>query len=285
MSLFEKVVDAVIAEHPAVERPGDYRDEQGMLRCGVCGQRKEMLLEAEGFPSRIVPVICKCELDRIDRERVQEAARKAAERIDNLRKLGLSDPLYEAYSFAHDDRRDEKASDVARRYAAGFQDFLRNNIGLMFYGEVGVGKSFLAGCIANALIDKGIFALMSTIQGLVAEAGKKYGENRDAVIRYVQDADLLILDDFGVERDTEYMAEQCYEIINARYKAQKPLIVTTNLSPAAMARENELSKRRIYERVMEMCQTVRVEGSSRRMGIAKDKAKLARELLGLEGKP
>ena len=284
MSLFQKVLESAI--RPAQENPGDYRDADGLLHCGVCKRRKEMRLELmEGFEPRIVPVICACEQARIQAENKRRAVEKAREKIERLRKDGLSDPLYEAYRFDYDDRRDARASDIARRYADRFDDFLENNVGLMFFGEVGVGKSFLAGCIANALIDKGVVAMMSTVQGLVAEAGKNYGESRDDVLYQVRDAKLLILDDFGVERDTEYMAEQTYEIINTRYKAKLPLIVTTNLSPAMMERETNITKRRVYERVLEMCQMVRVNGKSRRMGISQEKAKLARELLGLEESP
>ena len=284
MSLFENALQSAI--RPAVENPGDFRDEEGMLHCGVCGQRKEMRLELiPGKPARIVPVICRCVQEKIEKEKYEDAARAARERIENLRKRGLSDPLYEAYRFDYDDRRDAHASDIAKRYVDRFSAFLESNVGLMFFGEVGAGKSFLAGCIANALIDKGVAAMMSTVQGLVAEAGKEYGKLRDDVLYQVGDAKLLILDDFGVERDTEYMAEQTYEIINARYKAKMPLIITTNLSPAMMEKETNTTKRRVYERVFEMCQMVHVNGKSRRMEISKEKAKLARELLGLEGSP
>lgn len=282
MSLFASALNSAI--HPATENPGDFRGEDGLLYCGVCKQRKEMRLELmPGTEPRIVPVICACDEARIQAENRLKAAEKAREKIRRLRKECLSDPLYEAYSFDHDDCRDVRASDIAKRYVERFDDFMKNNVGLMFYGEVGAGKSFLAGCIANALIDKGVAAMMSTVQGLVAEAGKNYGEVRDDVLHQVRTAQLLILDDFGVERDTEYMTEQTYEIINTRYKAKLPLIVTTNLSPAMMERETNITKRRVYERVLEMCQTVRVNGESRRKGISQEKAKLARELLGLEG--
>lgn len=282
MSLFEKVLESAI--RPARENLGDFRNEDGLLCCGVCKQRKEMRIELiPGAGPRIVPVICACEQARIQAEDQRQAVEKAREKIERLRKDGLSDPLYEAYRFDYDDRRDARASDIAKRYVERFDDFLENNVGLMFFGEVGVGKSFLAGCIANALIDRGVDVVMGTVQGLVAEAGKNYGESRDEVLYHVQDTKLLILDDFGAERDTEYMAEQTYEIINARYKAKMPLIVTTNLSPSMMEKDTNITKRRVYERVLEMCQMVQVSGKSRRMGISREKARIARELLGLEG--
>ena len=282
MSLFHAVLKDVI--HPAEERLGDYRDEKdGLLRCGVCHEKKEFRIQIfPDQPPSVVPVPCECMKKKQREEEAERKAREARDRIEAMRRQGLADDLYLGYTFADDDRRDEKASRIARRYVTEFDQFTAHNIGLMLYGEVGVGKSFLAGCIANALIDHGNYVLMSTVQNLVAEAGKDFNEDREEVFREIAGARLLILDDFGVERNTEYMTEQTYEIINARYKAKKPLIITTNLSPALMEQEKSLDKRRIYERIMEMCQTVRVNGGSRRMGIAQAKADMARKLLRLD---
>ena len=74
--------------------------------------------------------------------------------------------------------------------------------------------------------------------------------------------DLLILDDFGMEHQTDYAKEQVLGVIDGWYLAQKPLIVTTSLSLKEMKSATELSTRRIYHRVLEMCIPVYFDGES-----------------------
>jgi DNA replication protein DnaC len=92
-------------------------------------------------------------------------------------------------------------------------------------------------------------------------------------------ADLLVLDDFGVERTTEYAIEQSYEIVNTRYKSGKPMVITTNLTLQEMQQEPLLQKRRIFDRVIEKCIPVLVQGDSRRREIAEAKRREAMTLL------
>jgi len=95
---------------------------------------------------------------------------------------------------------------------------------------------------------------------------------------------MLVLDDLGAERDTSYSAELMYTVINTRYNAQKPTIVTTNLDLAEMQSEEDMWRARIYDRVIEMCPiTIRMQGESRRAGIADERKRKARELLRRNG--
>jgi DNA replication protein DnaC len=80
--------------------------------------------------------------------------------------------------------------------------------------------------------------------------------------------DLLVIDDFGVERGTEYSLERAYEVIDTRVRSGKPLIITTNLSVADVINEEAIGRRRIYDRILEGCVPLTVTGSSFR----KDKA-------------
>ena len=71
--------------------------------------------------------------------------------------------------------------------------------------------------------------------------------------------DLLIIDDLGAERNTEFATEQVYNLIDARYRAQLPLIVTTNLTVSEMNDPDTLEKKRIYDRILERCVPVKVD--------------------------
>lgn len=261
---------------PAMSRNNAADDDQftedGLRICAKCGERKQTWFEVKGLIARNkVPCMCRCERER---QEAEEAARKREEqyrRIQQYRNRGLTDEQYKACTFDADDGTDEKASKFCRAYVENWQWVQENNAGIMLWGDVGGGKTFLAACIANALIDRGIPATMTTIPKLVAAMTKDFGAERGDVLHMVANVPLLVLDDVGTERDTEYSNEQVYEIINTRYKAHKPLIVTTNLTMSAMKDAKDVTRKRIYDRIVEMCTPCKVTSTGRRQKAAKNK--------------
>ena len=250
----------------------DYKDEDGLLMCGKCHTRKQTFFEVEGLiPRTVVPCLCECEQRKQEQEEEALKREAAKKRIEEIRRNGLADDQYINCTFYLDDREDEKASDFCRKYVNDWQWAQENNCGLMLYGDVGGGKTFLAACIANALVDKGVPVMMTTIPRLVAAMSEKYGESRDDILRKISAAPLLILDDVGTERETSYGMELAYEIINTRYKAQKPLIITTNLTMQEIRDTQDTGHRRLYDRIVEMCAPLKVSGAGRRQKAARRK--------------
>ena len=98
------------------------------------------------------------------------------------------------------------------------------HIGCLFWGGVGTGKSYLAGCIANALMEKEIPVHMTNFALILNDLAASF-ENRNEYISRLCRYPLLILDDFGMERGTEYGLEQVFNVIDSRYRSGKPLIV------------------------------------------------------------
>ena len=96
--------------------------------------------------------------------------------------------------------------------------------------SVGTGKSYLAACIANALMEQEISVRMTNFSAILNDLTASF-EGRNEYIERLCRFPLLILDDFGMERGTEYGLEQVYNVIDSRYRSRKPLIVTTNLKP------------------------------------------------------
>ena len=90
---------------------------------------------------------------------------------------------------------------------------------------------------------------------------------------------LLIIDDLGIERNTEYALEQVYAVIDERYKTGLPLIITTNLTISQLRNPEDVAHARIYSRVLEMCTPVHVPGHDRRTTIGKSKQELVKEVL------
>lgn len=104
-------------------------------------------------------------------------------------------------------------------------------------------------------------------------------EEKNAYIADLMRYPLLILDDFGMERQTEYALEQVFNVIDARYRSGRPLIITTNLSLAELKTPKSREHARIYDRILEMCQPVNFGSNGRRADFARDKMKRAAELL------
>ena len=89
---------------------------------------------------------------------------------------------------------------------------------------------------------------------------------------------LLIIDDFGAERSTDYAMEQVFYVIDERYKTNLPLIVTTNLSLDDLDNPKDQAHQRIYDRLLAMCTPVRFQGPSHRMKDRNRKYKECREI-------
>jgi DNA replication protein DnaC len=90
----------------------------------------------------------------------------------------------------------------------------------------------------------------------------------------------LIIDDFGMERGTEYALEQIYNIIDSRYRSRKPLIVTTNLTLDDIRHPQDTAHARIYDRLLEMCVPVSCIGVSFRKETTQEKLERLKELIG-----
>lgn len=99
--------------------------------------------------------------------------------------------------------------------------------GVFTLGPIGTGKSYLAGCIANALLEQEVTVKMTNFNTILNDLFE--AEEKSEYIRAIAGYELLIIDDLGVERSREYVLENIFSVIDRRYPSRKPLIVTTNL--------------------------------------------------------
>lgn len=131
--------------------------------------------------------------------------------------------------------------------------------GIIFYGPVGTGKSFTAACIANNLLDNQTSVIMTSFVKILQNI-----QNQDeaAYIAMLNTAKLLILDDLGTERNTDFALEKVYNIIDSRSRSTKPMILTTNLSLEDMMNVQDIRYKRIYDRIFETCFPVEISGES-----------------------
>ena len=172
----------------------------------------------------------------------------------------------------------------ARRYVAHWQQMWEENLGLLFWGKPGNGKTFAAGCIANALLELEEMhtpsVKMTTFGTILNKLPGMSAQDKEWHLNGFQTCDLLILDDFGMERQTDYAREQVFNIIDGRYLSRRPLIVTTNLSLTAMKQPRDMAEQRIFDRVLEMCVPVCFDGESLRQDKARERLRLYKQLTG-----
>lgn len=238
---------------------GDYYGEDGLLRCGTCGGRKEYLFSLNGH---YVPCACGCEQEK---RRLEEERRKREREIDAVKRMAsyslMDDKFYASTfdAFTCQTDQDRRILSLCRRYVENFDRAVEENTGLFFYGPPGTGKTFAASCIANALMERRISVLATSIVRLTADA---FGDGLNETLGRMNQARLLVLDDFGAERNTDFKVEQIFTVIDARYAAGKPMILTSNLSD--FKNEDDIRRLRIYDRIFEVCIPVRMEGVSRR---------------------
>ena len=111
-----------------------------------------------------------------------------------------------------------------------------NEENLLFYGETGLGKTFLTNCIAKALLDKGKIVIYQTSFKLLEILEDLRFKNNNDKQKYnlLFDADLLVIDDLGTEMTNTFTNSEIFNIINSRLLSNKKTIVSTNLSPKEM---------------------------------------------------
>ena len=255
------------------EEPGDYTKD-GLLYCGKCHTPKQK--RGDGMLSgKVLNITCKCREEAMEREK-QEAE---AKQIEELRKRCL--PLDNMRRHTFSAASDVKHIQIARRYVDQWGEMRRNGSGLVFWGNTGSGKSYAAQSIANALIDNGIPVEYVTAADLVSNLLDRDISRREYKEKLCS-APLLIIDDIGAERSTDFAREQICNVIDARTESGKPLIATTNYSLTEMQGANDQQLARIFDRLLGACVPVRVVGESRRKIENVSRLEMTRRLLTVD---
>ena len=242
------------------ERETEYMGPDGLLRCRICdGPRQTVVtLPFEGAKPRTVRCWCGCPTEQ-DKSKAREEQIKLEQRRSVC--FRGTEELARA-TFDADDGTRPDLIQAAKAYAADFKAHMADGLGLLYHGPIGTGKTFLAACIANEVLRKGYRVRLASFSALADEMFSV--SNKAEYIADLARYPLLILDDLGVERKSEYMQETVYKIVNARYVAGLPVIVTTNLTPDELAKPADVGYARTYDRLLERCLPILVDGGSRR---------------------
>jgi DNA replication protein DnaC len=148
--------------------------------------------------------------------------------------------------------------------------------GLLFTGPVGVGKTHLAAAILHGLVERGVFCLFYEFGALLQEIRDTYNPVSQAsesrVVAPVYEAEVLVLDELGASKPTDWVQDTIMQIIGKRYNDRKLTIFTTNYAdephhPAEDTLEERIGIR-LRSRLYEMCRTVNVAGDDYRRRLA-----------------
>ncbi len=168
---------------------------------------------------------CNCKLAEIERRRMEHL--RALSNLDHLKRLTFASFVPEGYGLTPDRAANLRlAYDLAQRYAEDPQGWL------VLFGGYGCGKTHLAAAVANRAIERGQPVLFVVVPDLLDYLRATFAPNSPATyderFDQVRNAPLLILDDLGTQSSTAWAQEKLFQILNYRYTARLPTVVTSN---------------------------------------------------------
>ncbi len=220
------------------------------MECSSCGGIGFIVKDGLAFK-------CSC-VDDLDKNRRYRASRLPSK----LRKASFEDFDLNYYpDSACVDKSAKSYREVAQSTLTAAQAFAEANVsgvaskkGLFIYGNVGSGKTYLCGAVANYLLEHGRDVLFIVVPDLLDEIRASYGGDGEMseiqVLRYANNAPVLILDDLGAHNYTEWARNKIYSIINNRLNNEKPTVINSNLNLGQI--ERYLGER-TTSRIVELC--------------------------------
>ena len=276
MNQITDTIQNIFSDRPLQE--DEYRNEADhLIYCATCNTPRQHHLAGLG-KEMLVPVPCRCQQEQRDKEEAERKHREFLDQVSRLKANGLQDKSLREYTFANDKGYNPEMQ-KAHDYVAHWSEMKAKSIGLLLWGDVGTGKSFFAGCIANALLEQGVPVLMTNFSRILNALSGLYSEEKNQYIDSLNQYSLLIIDDLGIERSTEFALEQVFNVIDSRYRSKLPLIVTTNMTLEELKNPQDLTRSRIYDRVLERCVPLRINNQNIRQRNAAESMKEARRIL------
>ena len=277
----ETGVDRLFAS--AVKKCDNDAVVDGLMICGTCGAPKQRRISIDGTV-HVIPDVCRCERKKREEEQKRKEEQKREQHVSAWRKECFSSfgdgSLRIADKMRFEGAPKSDTEKKCRLYAERFDIALENNYGIVLCGGVGTGKTHLAGCICSKVIEEGYTAAFRSLVPLAQKAVSVRESDREEAASILCATDLLVFDDFGVERRSEYMNEAVGTAIDIRYQTGKPLIITTNLTKNDFQNPQDESQRRVFSRITEMCAFLPVDGPDRRIAIHNAKYKGFSEAFG-----
>ena len=268
----------------------EFLGDDGLPYCKKCKTKRFWSLD-EGRVC--MPGACKCMSEAAEKARQEEEARKRMEAFNEQKRLSLMGARYQNIMFANATitEHNRKAYMKAKNYVEKSGEVLANNIGLYIYGDNSSGKTFLMACICNELLwqserNSCIYTNLATILNEIRASYDGNGMGECAILNHLQYYKFAFIDDLGKEflgreynaASSKWAEEKLFEVLNARYNAQKPTIFSSNYSISELASVLGLDKA-IVERINEMAtRVIKLEGDDFRSIARDEKSEIAKKL-------
>jgi len=228
--------------------------------CKYCSKEKKSLeIEIAGIKRTVYPN-CNCESDAYEKEKEMDKQKEKKRRIEIITKQSRLGTRFKQCTFDNFKIREgtENAYNTTLDYVTNFNSYKQTGKGLLLTGIAGTGKTHLVASITNYLLEELVSVVFVVVPDLLQDIRSTYnynGEEVESKIMYgLNECDLLILDDIGVEKKSDWTTEKIFTIINTRYSNQKPIIYTTNCN------SNELEERignRAFSRIIETSKIIK----------------------------
>ena len=202
-------------------------------------------------------------------ERLKDEGRYMVDRVKSIKKCGIGTRYFHKTFYNYEVRSNEKAVSECMHFCKNFAKNLEEGRGLFLTGTVGTGKTHLIAAIIDyiARIYKRKYNLLImyfTSTGLLNRLKSSYEDKTsDDLISNIKHCTLLVIDDFGAEKTTDWVIETYFEIIDYRYANLYPTIIATNLTDIEI--KQKLSER-IMSRIYESCKGIKLTGKDYRLG-------------------
>lgn len=231
--------------------PGEIKTKSVPRNCPECKGKRYKRISTPGDPIRIrkMPQNCACENNRIESEQKLRESEEMARRIrDNIRRCEI-DSFTAAHTFETNLSK-EKYVETCKRYSDRGQYVLENGIGLLIYGNVESGKTFIADCMANHLAQNLFSVRINTFHRFWMKYSSTDHFNRLQYLDELCNVDFLFVNDFGVEKVTEAFYQFLFDLIDTRVTRNRPLIITTNIPLSELRNPTDLSNKRLFSRIV-----------------------------------
>lgn len=252
-------MDKEMKNEPIQLRDDEYLGEDKLPHCKNC---KTPRYKVKSYG--IMPVPCKCQEEKYKREEEERWRQLALDEFNKRSSLSMIGNRYKNARFADAIITDNNRAvyDRCRNYVENAKEAREKNMGLYIYGKNSTGKTHLTACICNELLWRGYSCIYTNLATMLNEIRGSYngqGIGECELMYRLQAYDFAFIDDLGKEfigreynaASSKWAEEKLYEIINARYIAQKPIILSSNYNVAELAHVFKLDKA-IIERISEM---------------------------------
>lgn len=244
--------------------PEVYTDSHGLVRCKKCREPRMFLLEEA---QRWLPCACSCMGKETDEDKAELIAA-------NRRRSGI-DGRYSRADFERFDETPENKEvfEACLRYALRFEKIRKRGMGIYLHGQSGTGKTYLAACIGNMLLESGVEVFFANVNTILSEIRYAYSQRNSElpIVQKYMNAEFMIFDDIGTEKystRTEAMSfaqDKFFQIIDGRYIRQKPTVFTSNYTLEQLVAERGMLVKTV-DRIAEMStRKFELKGKPRRL--------------------